>query len=131
MNADSDLIRLVNDRIEARRPRLLDTSRRNPRGNNVLTARTASYVSIVDEKPDNIAQDLDSGSVMFIQPLPLMDEDNLPDEKTPEFKAAFEAAKQIDEKYLSDINEIDFDLDERAFEKEVSVERQLTSRLTL
>ena len=125
----SGLTTLVNQRIEALRPKLLDTTRRNPLVNNQITAKTATYVSIVDEKPQSIIDVLGAEKPMWISPLPPLDDDNLPDEKTPEFITAFENAQQIDEDYLAAVETIDFDLDERAFEKLAQLERSLKDKV--
>ena len=50
----SESANLIRRRIEAMRPKLQDTSRRNPLINNVLGARTASFIRIVDEKPQSM-----------------------------------------------------------------------------
>ncbi len=67
----NDLAGFVNERIEALRPKLQDTSRRNPLINNVLTARSASFIRIVDEKPQRIFDDINGlKSSMLLDPLP-------------------------------------------------------------
>lgn len=126
----SDLSHLINLRIEAMRPKLQDTTRRNPLINNVLGARTASFIRIVDEKPQNIL-DLLCGSennVLHLVPLPSVDLDPA-DENTQEFKAAFENAKLVDEEYLVSLDTLDFDNDEKAPDKQEIIERQLKDRL--
>ncbi len=124
----SSLAALVNERIELLRPRLLDTTRRNPLINNVLTARTASFVRIVDEKPQSFIEILNSESAMALQPLPPLD-DEPPDERTPAFITAFENAQGIDEKYIAELEKIDFDSDESAFEKQEKLDRELKDRI--
>jgi hypothetical protein len=73
---------LINQRIEAMRRKLQDTSRRNPLINNVLSAKSASYIRIVDEKPQSIFDHLIIHErKMTLAPLPPIDIDP-PDEET-------------------------------------------------
>jgi very-short-patch-repair endonuclease len=107
---------LINERIEAMRRKLQDTSRRNPLINNVLNAKSASFIRIVDEKPQSIFDHIvihDQKMVLF--PLPPVDMDP-PDEDTSEFKNAFQNAQLTDETYLKIIDKIDFEYDERWLE---------------
>lgn len=125
MHQFADLIR---DRIEVLRPKLMDTSRRNPLINNSLTSRSASFVRIVDEKPNSMFDILVSGKSMKIAPLPSLDEE-LPDENTPEFLNAYSVAGETEEQFLAELDQIDFDNDELAYEKQVLAERNLKDRL--
>lgn len=125
----SSLSNLVNERVAALRPRLLDTTRRNPLINNVLNARSGSYVSIVDEKPQSILACLGGEGGMRVTPLPPLDDDALPDEKAPEFVTAFENEQKLDEQYLQAMAELDFELDERAFEKQAELDRKLKDKV--
>lgn len=120
---------IVNQRIQALRPRLMDTTRRNPLLNNAVTARAAAFVSVIDEKPQNLLDALLADKPMFLAPLPPLDEDDLPDEKTESFLTAFENAQKLDEEYLKATSELDFELDERAFEKQATLERELKDRI--
>lgn len=126
----SDLTNLINRRIEAMRPKLQDTTRRNPLINNVLGARTASFIRIVDEKPQSMLDALcgPGEKLMRLVPLPPLDLDPA-DEDTQEFKNAFENAKLVDEEYLSSLEELDFDNDENAIDKQEAIERNLKDRL--
>jgi transcription elongation GreA/GreB family factor len=124
----SSLDELVNERIKILRPRLLDVSRRNPLLNNVIAPRTAAYISIVDEKPQNIIDSFAKDQPFVISPLPPFDDDELPDEKTSEFRTAFENAKMLDDDYAAAINDIDPG-DPRAFDTEATLERELKDRL--
>jgi very-short-patch-repair endonuclease len=125
----SSLDRLVNERIEALRPKLLDTTRRNPLIQNTLTGRVSSYVSIVDEKPQNILNLLAEERSLRIAPLPPLDEDNLPDEVTTEFLQAFKNAQQLDDKYVAAIAQLDYENDSRAFEKQAKLDRELKDKV--
>ena len=121
---------LIKERIEALRPKLQDTSRRNPLINNVLNAKSASFVRIVDEKPQSIYNDLviSDGGAMQLVPLPPTDIDP-PDEDTHEFRNAFQSAQATDEKYLKIIEKIDFELDEKAIDKQEKADRDLKDRI--
>ena len=120
---------LINERIEALRPKLQDTSRRNPLVNNVLNARSASFVRIVDEKPQSIFDYVvQEGRAMRLVPLPPVDIDP-PDEDTTEFKNAFQTAQATDEDYLNTIEKIDFEYDEKAFDKQEHADRVLKDRV--
>jgi hypothetical protein len=121
---------LINERIEALRPKLLDTSRRNPLINNVLTARTAAFVRIVDEKPNSIYDKIiqrDSAEMTLV-PLPQIDIDP-PDEDTVEFRNAFQSAQATDEHYLAVIDKIDFENDQSAIDKQENADRELKDQI--
>lgn len=120
---------LIKERIEALRPKLQDTTRRNPLINNVLNAKPASFISIVDEKPQNIFDSLNSDSrAMNLVPLPPLDIDPS-DENTTEFKNAFQNAQATDEGYLQNIDKIDFEYDEKAIDKQENAVRELKDRV--
>jgi len=82
----SELKQLVNERIEALRPKLQDTSRRNPLIHNALTSKSASFLKIVDEIPQQILDiiSLERNSGMQLIPLPPTDIDPI-DEDNEEF----------------------------------------------
>ena len=120
---------LINERIEAMRRKLQDTSRRNPLINNVLGAKSASFVRIVDEKPQSIFDHLVlNEQKMFLTALPSVDLDP-PDEETTEFKNAFMNAQLTDEAYLKAIETIDFEYDEKAIDKQENADRALKDRV--
>jgi very-short-patch-repair endonuclease/transcription elongation GreA/GreB family factor len=124
----STLAEVVNQRIEILRPRLLDTTRRNPLINNAMSARTAAFVRIIDEKPQSVVDILAADKTMRLQPLPPLD-DEPPDERTREFITAFENAQTTDEKYLAAIETIDFEGDESEMDKLAEFDRQLKDRI--
>ena len=126
----SELKQLVNERIEALRPKLQDTSRRNPLINNTLTSKSASFLKIVDEIPQQILDIIstEKNSGMQLIPLPPTDIDPL-DEDNEEFIIAFRNAQSTDEEYLAKIEEIDFELDEKAYDKEAVLERELRDKV--
>src|SRR6185312_2017426 len=81
-----DLQRLVRQRIENLRPKLLDLSRRNPLISTKLGARSASHVRVVDELPDILFFKLNNAQQMEIVPLPAIEEDPR-DERTDAFRS--------------------------------------------
>jgi superfamily I DNA and/or RNA helicase len=120
---------LITRKITELRPRLMDTSRRNALINNSLTSRSASFIRIVDEKPQNVFNDIAiKGSSLKLVPLPSLETDPL-DERNKEFTDAFAAAMETDEDYLESIDEIDTDNDDMAFEKQAIAERELKDRV--
>jgi len=125
-----DFTKLINDRIESLRPKLQDTSRRNPLINNVLSAKSASFIRIVDEKPQGIYDGLysDDGSSMRLIALPSTDIDP-PDENTIIFRNAFQSAQATDEAYLAAIEKIDFESDDQAYDKLEDADRVLKDRI--
>ena len=119
----------ITKRILALRPRLMDTSRRNALINNSLTSRSASYIRIVDEKPQSIFDILvKSEKSLKLASLPPL-ETEPPDENNNEFIEAYSVQCQTDEHYLEIIDAIDFDNDEAAFEKQAIAERDLKDRI--
>lgn len=126
MNQFSDLI---NERIEAMRRKLQDTSRRNPLINNVLNAKSASFIRIVDEKPQSIFDHVVVNErKMVLAPLPSVDLDP-PDEDTIEFKNALLNAQSTDETYIKTIEKLDFEYDEKALDKQENADRALKDRV--
>ena len=120
---------LINERIEAMRRKLQDTSRRNPLINNVLNAKSASFIRIVDEKPQSIFDHIVVNErKMVLAPLPSVDLDP-PDEDTTEFKNAFLNAQSTDEVYIKAIEKIDFEYDEKALDKQENADRALKDRV--
>lgn len=120
---------LINERIEAMRRKLQDTSRRNPLINNVLNAKSAAFIRIVDEKPQSIFDHVVFHErKMVLSSLPPVDMDP-PDEETGEFKTAFQNALLTDEAYLKVIDKIDFEYDEKAPDMQENADRALKDRV--
>jgi very-short-patch-repair endonuclease len=120
---------LINERIEAMRRKLQDTSRRNPLINNILNTKSASFIRIVDEKPQSIFNHVVvHEQKLVLVPLPPVDIDP-PDEDATEFKNAFLNAQSTDEAYLKIIEKIDFEYDEKANDKQQAAERALKDRI--
>src|SRR5215210_2318970 len=77
--------------IAALRAKLLDLSKRNPLVSFKHSERGATYLRIIDERPDQLFGTLIEGQMRF-EPLP--DEDVVPaDEQTDDFMIALERAR--------------------------------------
>ena len=79
--SDPENIKLVKERLEELRKRLLDYSRRNPLINITFKANSTNVLRAVDELPDIVRYNLANGTAMRLVPLPALEED-LPDEQT-------------------------------------------------
>lgn len=90
--------------IAGLRAKLIDLSKRNPLVSFKHSERGATYLRIVDERPDQLFETLSEGSMRF-EALP--DEDVVPpDEQTDEFLIALERARLTDPDYLNAIEEL-------------------------
>ena len=122
-----DFVRLLKDKIENLRPKLLDLSRRNPLISARLGPRSGSFVQIVDELPDVLAFNLAGKRPMRFVPLPSLDDDPK-DEQTREFLNALSEAKLIDEAYLEQQEKLDPDAAD-ALDRGEQIERNLKDRV--
>lgn len=107
------------------RAKLIDLSKRNPLISFKHSERGATYLRIVDERPDHLFETLTDGEMRF-EPLP--DEDRVPaDEQTDDFLIALERMRLTDAEYLGAIEALgDEESDASAIQ---AAERQLRSRL--
>jgi len=128
MSDESQYLSMINERIESLRKKLLDTTRRNPLINNSFTSKTSAFLRIVDEKPQSIVNILSKGEEMHLSPLPILDSEPA-DEENSEFQQAYSNYLLTDEQYLKDINLIDFDDDQNAYQKQESAERALKDKV--
>lgn len=122
-----DLVRLLKDKIENLRPKLLDLSRRNPLISARLGPRSGSFVQIVDELPDVLAFNLAGKYPMRFVPLPSLDDDPK-DEQTRDFLNALSEARLIDEAYLEQQENLDPDAAD-ALDRGEQIERDLKDRV--
>jgi Protein of unknown function (DUF4011) len=83
----NELARLIRQKIENLRPKLLDLSRRNPLIATKLGPRSNSHIRAVDELPDILFFKLNNGQAMRLIPLPAIDDDPR-DEQTAAFRKA-------------------------------------------
>lgn len=67
---------------------------------------------------------MERNSEMELMPLPPTDIDQI-DEDNEKFIIAFRNAQSTNEEYLTKIDEIDFELDNKAYDKEAILEREL------
>lgn len=124
---DEDLVKLLKQKIENLRPKLLDLTRRNPLINTPLSGRGNAYLRIVDELPDALSFNLERQSEFKLVPLPPLDEDPA-DEKTPEFHTALSEARITDDLYAEALAAIE-PTDEDAIDQQRKAERELRDRL--
>jgi hypothetical protein len=122
-----DLAKLVRQKIEALRPKLLDLSRRNPLIATKLGPRSNSHIRAVDELPDIVFYKLNNGQEMRLIPLPPIDDDPR-DEHTPPFREALINARLTDEQYRSEMGSVDRDADDY-IDRTRQIERSLKDRV--
>ena len=125
--SDAELSDLINQKIEALRPRLLDLSRRNPLLSTKLTAKSASNLRVVDELPDILYYNLTNGQSMRLVSLPSLDDDPK-DELTSAFKRALANSRLTDADYLAALAEIDKSADDH-LDRTRKVERALKDKI--
>ena len=94
-----------------------------------MSARSASFVRIIDEKPQSIFDKLVyEEAKLGLAALPSLEEDPL-DENNREFREALQVSYATDTKYREFIENIDSDNDENAFEKQAEADRDLKDRI--
>jgi len=111
--------------IKDLRDKLIDISKRNQLISFKHSERNASYLRVIDERPDALFQRLRSGEMRF-ESLP--DPQVEPaDEKTPDFRMALEAARLTDAQYLDAMDALgESEHDE---EKAAAAEQALRARV--
>ena len=123
----SELLKLVKQKVENLRPKLLDLSRRNPLLATKLSPRSNAHVRVVDELPDVLFYRLNNGQQMRLIALPEIDNDPK-DEDTKQFRDALTNARITDEAYLTELEAIERDADDY-LDRTRTVERSLKDRL--
>jgi len=126
-----DMHSFLTKAIKELRDKLIDISKRNPLIAFKHSERSASYLRVIDERPDALFQRLQNGQMRF-EPLP--DPQAEPaDEKTPDFRMALEEARLTDAKYLSAMEALgEFEHDEeKAAEAEKTLRAHVRKRLGL
>jgi len=121
------LARLVAQKIEAMRPKLLDLTARNPLIKTRLTHRSGSHIRVVDELPDVLFFRLKDGKPMRFVPLPALDIDPR-DEDTADFRDAMAVARASDEDFIAASELLDPDTDD-ALKQVHTIERKLKDRV--
>lgn len=119
--------KLVGDKIENLRPRLLDLTARNPLIRTRLTGTTASFLRVVDELPDVLFFRLSDGNAMRFNSLPPL-EDEPPEEATTTFRATYTAMRNTDEEFLTASDVLDPDTADY-LDKMRKLERALRDRV--
>jgi hypothetical protein len=122
-----DLAKLVRQKIEALRPKLLDLSRRNPLIATKLGPRSNSHIRAVDELPDIVFYKLNNGQEMRLIPLPAIDDDPR-DEQTRTFGEALINARLTDDQYRLEMGSVDRDADDY-IDRTRQMERSLKDRV--
>jgi hypothetical protein len=117
---------LVKSKIETLRPKLLELSTKNPLLSTKFSGRGMSYIRVVDELPDILAERLSNGK-MRLQPLPPLDQE-LKDEQTQEFQNALAEAVLNDLDYQTELEELAL-ATENEPQKQTEIERQLKDRV--
>jgi hypothetical protein len=97
---------LIDQRIAALRPKLLDLTKRNPLLSTRFSDRSNTIVRIVDEVPSFLFNKMCTGEKMKIVPLPDLELEPK-DESTREFQSALSDARLHDPLYLAQLDEID------------------------
>ena len=114
--------------IRQLRSRLLDLTARNPLVSfpHGRATGTRTYVRAVDGHVDALFAHLVEGKPLYLRPLPAQD-DELEDEGQPRFRAALDAARLTDERYVEELAALSGD--EVASAKAAAVERGLRDRM--
>lgn len=98
---NGDLNRLLHNKIQDLRSRLLNLTLTNKLLHFSHSDRSRGFVRVVDELPDMVFAKLSEGSMTFT-PLPSL-EDEPRDEQSDDFRMAVDAARLTDEQYLADL----------------------------
>ena len=122
-----DLTRLLREKIENLRVKLLDLSRRNPLISAKLGPRSGSFAQVIDELPDILFANLSTRTAMRFIALPSLDDDPR-DEQTPEFRSALVEARVTDEVYLEQLERLGPD-SVAALDRSAEIERALKDRV--
>jgi hypothetical protein len=114
-------------RLDDLRERLLNLTTANKLLNTKFTDRARGQFRIIDAAPDQIFEAIQKTELEF-RPMPDL-EDELPDEKTPEFQAALDEALIGDEEYREELERIEERDQEDAAEQQERALRALKDRL--
>ena len=109
--------------------KLIDLSKRNKMINSNFQSRSKTHFRIIDEIPDLLYKNLLKSDMEFI-PLPPLDSEPT-DENTPEFEKEVFIAKNTDQKYIKDIQEIEQKQEDNLNEAHEQALRQLKDRLRI
>lgn len=118
--------KIIQNRIEKLRLKLLDITRKNPLISTKFSDRSNSLIRIVDEVPDLLLKAISSEQICIIS-LPDL-ETNPKDEKTREFESTLAEAMLNDEVYLSRLDKINQESDDDP-NLLAQAERELKDRL--
>lgn len=120
-------INFIKECVDKYRSRLLDTSKRNSLISFNHSERSRQHIRVIDELPDFLYGEFLDGKTLTFNGLP-NEEDDPPDEKTPEFRSYLERAKLTDEAYIEAIDAVDQD-EEGAPDKIEQIEHDLRNKI--
>jgi len=122
------LEKIINDRIESLRPKLLDLTKRNPLISAKFSDRSNTVVRIVDELPQQVFDTIiEETKPMRFKSLPSLEEDPK-EEKSKEFQLEFKKSLIHDEIYLKQIEQFE-DENSSSGDLILKAERELKDRI--
>src|SRR3989338_5737068 len=123
---NDDLLKIVSNKIEKLRRKLLDLTRRNPLISANLKDKSGTSIRIVDEVPGFLFNEIMSDEMKIVS-LPALEEE-LKDESSREFYDALAEAILNDKIYLQELDAINQG-DEKAADQLAKAERNLKDRI--
>lgn len=123
---NDDLLKIVSNKIEKLRRKLLDLTRRNPLISANLKDKSGTSIRIVDEVPGFLFNEIMSDEMKIVS-LPALEEE-LKDESSREFYDALAEAILNDKIYLQELDAIN-QSDEKAADQLAKAERNLKDRI--
>jgi len=129
--SDDAKIKFARDSIKKLRDKILvgSTTNQNKLINFKHSDRGRGYARIVDELPNKVFEDLDSGKSYIFKALPEPDFEPK-DERTREFKMEFQRAQKEDEAYLKKVEKMGDDYDGISKES-LELDRELKDRIRI
>ena len=121
-----EIKKLIRDRIEKLRPKLLDLTTINPLISARFKNNSATTIRVVDELPDQLFEALQDDYMKIVSLPPI--ESTPIDESTKEFKNALSEAIIVDDDYIEEISKIDDD-NENYQQLALVAERKLKDKL--
>lgn len=126
-NVDSANRDLIRRRLGQSLNNLLDLGRRNPLVSTRFSARSNSFIRVVDELPEVLFNRITNGNSMHFASLPDLHE-KPPDEATDQFQSALAAARRHEAQYRQESESADAQ-DEAETEVSHKIERDLRDRV--
>ena len=126
-NLDSATSDLIRQKLNQSLNNLLDLGRRNPLVSTRFSARSNSFIRVVDELPEVLFNRISNGNAMYFTALPELHE-SPPDEDSEQFQRAIAAARRNDSQYVAESDSADVH-DEAEPEVAHKIERDLRDRV--